>query len=239
MNETATNYNQPEQRTVDVGEFLKYLLSRALWIVLVVAIFVGGAFCYTQFFTKPYYQSTVTLYIIGEGGVNTSSDVQVNSSIAKDCKGMLQRRTAMEEVINNLGLGMSYEQLAAKTSFYYEDDSRIIDITITDTDPYIAKKIADEFAEVAKMIVKEQMKLDANPSPANLPKAPTGPSLFKNMLLAGIAGGALACLFFVLLYTLDDKIKNEDHIEKELGISVMGVIPYEESLNRTKGGAVQ
>lgn len=239
MNEFEKNDNRSEQRTVDIGEVAKYLLTRALWILLVIAVFAGGAFCYTKFFTEPYYQSTVSLYIVGEGGMNTAGDVTVATYTAKDCKAMLERRPAMESVIANLSLNMTYEQLAAKTSIYCEDDSRIIDITITDTDPAVAKQIADEFAKVAVTKLEGLMDIGSNYDPANLPAAPAGPSLSKNIVLAAVLGAVLSCLFFVLLYVLDDKIKNEDHIEKELGISVMGVIPYEESLPRAKGGAAQ
>ena len=238
MNEATSNMQGAEQRTINVGEILHYLLSHALWIVLVVAVCVGGAFCYTEFMTTPYYKSTVSLYVISAGN-NTAGDVTVATYSARDCVGMLQRRPAMEEVIARLGLNMTYEQLSAKTAILYEDESRIIDIVITDADPDRAKLLADTFAEVAKAKMENLMGVDrANYDPANMPLSPAGPSLMKNVVLAAVVGFAAVCLFFIVLYVLDDKVKNEDHIEKELGLSVLGVIPMEEPTRKKGGTAV-
>lgn len=61
---------------------------------------------------------------------------------------------------------------------------------------------------------------------AAIPKAPVSPSLWRNLLIALIAGLGLATLLAVLRETLDDRLRSLADIERKLGVGLLGHTPY-------------
>ena len=57
------------------------------------------------------------------------------------------------------------------------------------------------------------------------PTAPVSPSLMKNVLIGGIVGFVLAAAVIILLYFMDDTIKNEEDVRKYLGLNVLASLP--------------
>ena len=66
---------------------------------------------------------------------------------------------------------------------------------------------------------------------ANLPESPKSPNSIKNMIIGGLLGFVLAIGIIVIIYILDDTIKTPDDVEKYLGLSVLGSIPYDENVD--------
>ena len=61
---------------------------------------------------------------------------------------------------------------------------------------------------------------------AQLPGAPYKPSLGKNLLISLIFGLGAAALAIVVLEILDDTFKSPEEVEEQLGLAVLGIIPY-------------
>jgi polysaccharide biosynthesis transport protein len=64
---------------------------------------------------------------------------------------------------------------------------------------------------------------------AALPLSPSTPKLYLNLALALVAGLALGLLLALGLDYLDDSFKSPEDIERELGMTVLGVIPKPKS----------
>jgi capsular polysaccharide biosynthesis protein len=106
-------------------------------------------------------------------------------------------------------------------------DTRILEITVTDTDPIMAKKIVDEIAEVSSVYVGDKMEVIPPKiiEEGKIPTTRTSPSVEKNAFL-GLLVGILLCGAIVVVYVLmDDTIKSEDDITKYLGISTLASVP--------------
>ena len=109
-------------------------------------------------------------------------------------------------------------------------DTRIISITVTDTDPVRAMEIANAVREAASEHILNVMDIQAVNvvETANLPTYASGPNTARNILLGGMLGAALVMGILVVRFLLDDTVKTTEDVERYLGLSVLAVIPLNE-----------
>lgn len=218
---------------IDIRGLLSAILNR-LTVIILIGILTGGiAFAYTQYFINPLYVSTTKVYILSKQDPTqktlTTSDLMFASYIANDYQILLKSEPVLQEVKDELNLDQSTEVLASMIEVTLEEeDSRVIDISVTSTDPKLAKKIADKVRDVGNAKTKTVMNgIEAvNPiDEAKLPVSPSSPNLEKNTMLGFILGFSIAILVVAIMFILDDTIKTADDIEKYLGVSVLASIP--------------
>ena len=138
----------------------------------------------------------------------------------------------MEEVKKELNLEQATSTIASMISVELEEDTRLMTISVTSTDPKLAKKIADTVREVANERLKQIMdglEPVRSVDEAKLPTSPSYPNVEKNTMIGFILGFGLALVVVVVLYILDDTIKTPEDIEKRFGVSVIGAIPLKSS----------
>ena len=229
MNNKVENVmiTEEEERVIDIREIANVLISKALWIIICMAVFVAGAFIYTKAFVKPQYKTTAFVYV-HDGNMSATNNIAVATYLAEDYVKTVMLPTVLETAIHNLGLEMSYQSLASKIRVSLEKESRIVEITVTDLSPERAQALCNEVCLVSKDRIEkktfgERVSLYEE---ARLPLSPTGPSLVTNLLVAAIAGFVLPCAVFLAIYMLDDRIKNADDVQHGLKLSTLGDIPY-------------
>ena len=220
--------NQDDEIEIDLKE-LFYVIKQKLWIILLTGI-VGAVSIglYTAMVMKPVYTSSAMLYIVNKTTTLTSlTDLQLGTQLTKDYKVLVTSRPVTAQVITNLDLNLSHEQLVKKIKVDNPTDTRILTISVEDTDPYMAKSIADEFASVASARMAEIM--DSVPpnivEEAYLPTQKTKPSITKNTMIGGIAGIFLAGAVILVLFVMNDAIKTPEDVEKYLGLNTLATIP--------------
>ena len=238
--------NEREEQSesgIDLRDLFRALLTK-IWILAIVTVLCAGlAFGYTQFLVTPWYESQAALYVISNN-MNSSSDVTVANFLARDCIALIEDHNMLNKTLERLrndGVPidpeMTYKDLGKKISLSLSDEeSRLIVVTVTDEDPVVAKAIADAICSVAKVEINETIGGERgegriNPvggdKPATLPTEKAGPSLVKNVAVAGLVGFAVSAAAVVLIYVLDDKIKNADQVQHVLGLSTLGMIPHQ------------
>lgn len=218
---------------IDIRGLFGAILNR-LTIIILVGILVGGiAFAYTQYFIDPQYVSTTKVYILSkqdtdEDTIMDTSDLAFATYLANDYRILLECEPVLQEVKKELNLDQSIGTLASMITVNLEEDSRIMVISVTSTDPKLAKKIADKVRDVANEKTKDVMggveAVNAIDE-ATLPTAPSSPNVEKNTMMGFVIGFALSVLVVVITFILDDTIKTPDDIEKRLGVSVLASIP--------------
>ena len=100
------------------------------------------------------------------------------------------REMLLQQVIENLGLDETYSSLKKKVTLNNPSNSRILEITVRDANPSMAKKIADEIARVSVAFIQQKMDQDA---PNIIQKGysdgePVSPNTMKNTVIGGILG---------------------------------------------------
>ena len=220
--------NQDDEIEIDLKE-LFYVIKRKLWIILLTGIVGAVGFgLFTAMVMKPVYTSSTMLYIVNKTTTLTSlTDLQLGTQLTKDYKVLVTSRPVTGQVITNLDLNLSHEQLVKKIMVDNPTDTRILTISVEDTDPYLAKSIADEFASVASARMAEIM--DSAPpnivEEAYLPTQKTKPSITKNTMIGGLAGVFLAGAIILVLFVMNDAIKTPEDVEKYLGLNTLATIP--------------
>lgn len=234
---------EQQKSEIDLHDFFGLLLSKALWVLLVAALCGGLAFGYTKFLVKPTYQSSAEVYIATENQVGSSSDVTVSNNLARDYQTVATSRAVLEQVIDELGLDVSWSKIAGGVSVTLpEENSRYIIVSVTYGDPAVARDIVDKVCEITDKTMADATGKDrvTTLSGGNLPEAPVSPGTLRNTVLAGVIGVALVVAVLFVMFVLDDKIKTPEQIESILGISILGAIPYQKHRDeKNAGGAKQ
>ena len=227
---------------INLGELLSVLWGSA-FLIISAGVFFGlvGLFL-SKFMLHPVYDSTTKIYILNkeENQTVTYSDVQISTQLTQDYAELIKSRYVLEEVIQRLNLvDMDYEGLSSVLKVVTPTDTRIVAITVRDPDPLMAMNLANCIREVASEHITTVMDIDAInvAETANVPTMKSGPSIMRWTVICGMLG-ALAISFFVILnYILDDTIKNNDDVERYLGLSTLALVPMtvEEQDKKKKG----
>lgn len=224
---------EENEKAINLRELLSVLVARAVWIVLAVAVCLTAAFCYTKITAKPQYRSNVTLRFV-RGTMNVASDVAMATYMAEDFATMTTERPILEQVIENLSLEMSYAALRSKVNVDYTKESRILRISVTDGYPLRAQAILDEICNVTKELMIDEEATSYRVEGVTLPAERVASPMARNLLLAGLIGFIGSAGVFILIYVLDDKLKTADHIQRALGISTLGTIPFQHQREEVK-----
>lgn len=224
--------NQDDEMEIDLKE-LFYVIKQKLWIIILTGV-IGAvaAGLFTSMVMKPIFTSSTMLYIVNKSTTLTSlTDLQLGTQLTKDYKVLVTSRPVTSKVIENLDLNMRHEELVGKIKVDNPTDTRILTISVEDTDPYMAKSIADEMATVASARMAEIM--DSAPpniiEEGNVPDHKTSPSVTKNTMMGGLAGVFLAGVIILVLFVMNDSIRTPEDVEKYLGLNTLASIPVFEA----------
>ena len=208
-----------EETEIDLLELI-FVLKEKWWMILAAGVlgFVLAA-AFSVFFITPQYQSTSQMYVLSkETTLNSLADLQIGSQLTKDYKVMIQSRPVLEEVIEKLGLNINYKQLRKKLKVDNPLDTRILSLTVTDPDPENAKEIVNQIAVSSSKYIGDLMEV-VPPKIIELGIAPeekSGPSIKKNALMGAILGIFLISGIIIAIELLDDSVKSEEDLEKNL-----------------------
>lgn len=223
--------NANDEIEIDLVELFFELVAHWKAIVLSTVLAAVAAALVSVYLMTPMYESTSALYVLSKSTSITSlADVQLGTNLANDYVVVAKSRPVLEQVIKNLELEESYGALAGNVSVNNPSNSRILEITVKDSNPGRAKLITDEIAKVVSAFIAEKMDQD----PPTIIQygysdgAAVSPHKTKNVILGAFAGMALSCVIVILVYLLNDTIMTAEDIEKKLGLNLLGVVPFEE-----------
>ena len=236
MENQVTNNN--DEIEIDLGEVFHLVISK-LGVIILSGILLGVlSIIGTMLFITPKYESTTKIMALNKQDNNTltSADMQTSTQLTKDYAELIQSRTVLEGVIAQLNLDMTYKEMLQKVSVETSSDSRIVSISVTDEDPYTASEIANAVRDMAAEHIQSVMDIEAVNvvDTANIPNEKASPSLAKNGVIGGLLGVIIAMAAVIIIYLTNDTIKVEEDVERYLGLSVLGSIPFSEKESRSK-----
>ena len=226
--------------TIDLVEVFQ-VIRHWLWLIVLVALACGtAAYAFSKFVLPEEFESTTKIYVLdksGAGGTNsqsTYSDLQVGMQLTKDYVELIKSRTVLEAVMkdNHLDQTYTYEQFAETVNVQTPADTRIVTITVTNHDPALAQKLADDIRKRSGELIIKTMQIDAvnTYEKANYPDRKSAPSCGRWAVVAALIGALAVSAVVIARYLLDDTIKTSDDVEKYLGLSNLALIPFDESV---------
>ena len=219
-----------EEEVIDLSELLRLLWSHVLQIVAVGLVAAVISFLVCTFALTPRYQASVNMI------VNTRQDstTTVSTDNITSAKNMIdtyaviiKSNIVLNDVIEQLGLDMTYRQLLACVSVDGVGSTQIMSITVTNEDPALAGKIVQAIAETAPDVIVDKVEAGSCKvvSDVEITSNPVFPQTKKYVLTAALGGIVAACGILVLDHLLHDYIVDSEDIQKKLELPVLGLIP--------------
>lgn len=236
------NVESSKEIEIDLMELFFRLIENAKKIIAgaLVGMFIFAA--YSFLLATPMYEATCKIYVMSasDSAINLS-DLQIGAALTADYQEIFSTWEVHEQVLQNLGLDYSYNELEGMISVTNPSSTRILAITVTSDDPAEAAAMANEYAAVASRYISDTMMTD---EPSMLSKAleptdPVSPRKVFNTALGFLLGALVMCAIVTVQFILDDKIKTAEDIRKYTGMPTLAVVPINGdfmSSNREKGG---
>lgn len=217
--------------TIDLMELMYRLIGSWKLIVCMALIFaVAVGFC-TAYLVTPLYEATSTIYVLSrrDSAINMS-DLQIGTALTQDYIKVFQMWEVHEEVISNLNLSYTYEEISEMLRVTNDSNTRMLDITITSEDPNEAADIANEYAKVSSQYIADTMSTEkpSMMSVALVPANPVSPSMTKNVMIAFVLGAALAMGIVTVKMISDDTYKTAEDIRQYTGLVTLAMVPVAE-----------
>lgn len=219
------------EEAISLRELFGTLKKRLLLIVgmTVVATLISGIISY--FVLTPIYQAS-TQILVSEDKTNQPmynvSEIQTNLQLINTYNVIIKSPAILDIVINKLELQENIEKLNEQIHVVSEKDSQVVAITVNDPDPYMAAKIANTIADVFQHEIVKIMKVDnvniLSEAKVKSNPVPVKPQPILNMAIAMVVGFMIGVGISFLLEYLDNTIKNEQDVERILGLPVLGSI---------------
>ena len=216
----------------------------------IIAALAAGA---VSFLLPPVYEAKVSL-LVRPAQPLASSDPTVaaltSDQISRTYAALMTERPLLQAVSGELGLNIRPEDLAKEITVTPEPNTTILDVSVKDTNPALARDlanrlVADLIAQI-KQIEQQEAQIPNSRSgdnlivvsPAVLPDRPVSPNKTLNVAIAFSAGLLIAFgLAFGLDY-LDQSIKSEDELTERLGLVPIGHIGFVPATKTKRGELV-
>lgn len=227
MNRTQSDVREMEE--IDLLELFRAILKHIKLIIVLCILFGVGGFLGTKLLITPTYTASTSIYLtpqINESGSLDYNSQMANSKLVTNAVNLLTQNNIMSEVAKDVGLE-SAEKVKDVVSVTNESNTEIITISATTKDPKLSKDIAND--TVNTFIRTMQKNLNVRNievvDKAKLSYVPSGPNVKMNTLLSTIIGFLLCCVYVVLRFLLDNRLRTKEEAEKYLGIPVFCEIP--------------
>ncbi|SER57642.1 Wzz/FepE/Etk N-terminal domain-containing protein [Streptococcus gallolyticus] len=223
------NSNDNASIEIDVLYLLRKLWSRKFFIIFIALVVGTVTLLGSVFLIKPKYTSTTRIYVVSRSSDSslTNQDLQAGSYLVNDYKEVITSNEVLSSVIDQENLSLSTSELSGMVSVNIPTDTRVISISVEDTDAQEASDIANTIREVAAEKIKSVTKVDdvTTLEAAEVASKPSSPNIKRNAALGALVGGFLAIVGILVLEVLDDRVRRPEDVEEVLGMTLLGVVP--------------
>ncbi len=244
--------NENQQTNVQEIDLIEvaHVMLRKWWLILVTAVLGAAlAILYTNYRITPMYQSQSMLYVLpNTTSVTSVTDLQIGTAITNDFVIIATSKPTVDKAIDSIylqeGIKMTRGQVQGMLSVVNEEDTRILKIRATSSNPEYACLVANAMAEATAERMAEITKKDppTTVEKAEVSQSPISPNVQKNAMLGFLIGAFLVCGILLVQYLLNDNIKTEEDVTKYLNEATLVSIPYiknreskSDELKRQKG----
>ncbi len=231
---------------LDIRAIIALLFSKLKWIIAsaVVAALAFGA--YAKFFIPSTYRSEVQMYVsnytdlsLAQGA--STSGLTASQQLVNEYIVILRNDRVLSQVADKLqqregGYTMSSGAIRAASSMSSVNETAMLSISVTTTDPALSKALCDVFAEVAPAELEAVMEMGTiKPMEPAKYGTKVGPNVVRNAILGGLIGAVIVCAIVLIMYVFDNTVTGERELKQRLNVTVLGEVPS--IYPKGKGGA--
>lgn len=226
-----------EKEGISVEDLLFYCkkLLKNWWAIALSAILLAAiGFTVAALTEVKQYSSTITFVasnkntsLVASG--QSSADLNASVTLASSYKYVFTTTELSQKVANNCGWDVSAQDVKSFISVQPVEDTTIIYLTVTTTNPEVSYAIANayvQFYEEAITTAFPSTKLTM----IDPPLLPDAPNANNNKLaytaLGFLAGAILAALVIICTVVIKDTVKSGDDIKNKLNLKIIGSVNH-------------
>lgn len=215
---------------INIKDLLRLILRKWWIFAICILVFGSAAYIWTNYFIVPIYSSSTTLYVgknAESEGIQTS-DLSLGSNLIHDYRELARSKLVAREVIEEMGLrNVSPASLAGKIVVSQKNESRVIQLSVNDTNPQMAMELTNKVAEVLQKKIIEIMQIENVQiiDRAELQPYPVSPNHRLNYTIGIILGLIVGMGMILLIIYFDNTVKTPEDVKKHLDLPVIGTIP--------------
>ena len=216
---------------INIKDFFNYLKKYIIIICGVVVIFVIGVFTYDKSIKKPLYTTYTTIILTKSNEAQTSTtitqnDILLNQKLVETYTKIIKSKLVLDQVISETGITYTAEELGQNVAVEAYENTEMLKISVTDSDPELSASIANSIAQVFSGEVAKiyQMNNISVIDIAQVPEEVSNDTLTRDFFIALFISifGSIGVIF--IIYYFDDSIKLTDDLEEEIGMPVIAKV---------------
>ena len=225
----ARSARQNDEIEIDLGKVLEAI--KQYWAILLAATLICGiiGFLVSNYGMTKKYIASVDMIVNTSSDADLVSNDQVNSAknLVSTYSFIITGSNVLTQVVENLGLDMTYEELAKIISVDSVTDTQVFTVSAVTTDVETSKKIVQEIIKVAPSEIEKAVEAGSCMIVSDLDykTTPVSPDVAKYTAVAAFAGLLLALAFALYRVLSRTFLVTEKDITENLELPVLGVIP--------------
>lgn len=234
MEQEKMKANARDYYVIDLAHIIKSVWHR-IWVVVICGVLAAAiAFSIAAFAITPTYSSSIMLYVnnssftVGDLGFSiSSSEISAAQSLVKTYTVLLKNRTTLEKIIDETKVEYTWEELYEMIDAAPVNETEIMEVTVTTTDPYEAEKIANGIARILPKRVSEIVEgssMEVVDSAIAINKK-VAPNITKFTAIGLVLGVVFSVALLIVLALLDNTIHDEEYVLNNYGYPILAKIP--------------
>jgi capsular polysaccharide biosynthesis protein len=221
-----------KENGMNLTEYGRIILRRG-WIIVLLAILAGGsAYVFSRFITPTYRATQIVLV---QPSRNDLGLAEATTRLLNSYRTYLDSRLIATNVINNLQLDMTPDELKSKVVITVGQIDLTVRIDVDSIDPVTAERVAREWGQQLvnyrfqqNQTVRREDRIDAvlqdNPRVDLLQPRPT-----LNAAAGGVLGLLLGVIIvFVLEFLESSIVRSREDLERTLDLPILSTVPRAE-----------
>nr|WP_241725801.1 polysaccharide biosynthesis tyrosine autokinase [Dietzia sp. DQ11-38-2] len=218
---------------------------RARWMVIVAATLVGGLLGLgLSLMTTPIYEARIQFYVTASVGDSAAAVYQGSLGAQQRVRSyaeLVGSSTIAQDVVEVSGIDRTAREVADAASATADANTVLLAVTVKDTDPDRALRIAEGYGQVLPAAINQLEVPDGGGpalakltvvNPPALPTSPVAPKTEQNVAIGFVLGLLGGMMIALLVNTLDRRVKSKDQLEELTGKPVVGSIPFRKDEDR-------
>ena len=222
---------------IDLKELLIFIKDKlGLLITITAGVCILGCI-YGLFIQTPMYESYTTVILSSNESSSAinQADVKLNKVLVDTYAEIVKSRRVLTQVIDELDLELTYEELYGKINVSAVNETEIIKIAVNDKDGIKAKNIANVTAEyfTEEIVVLYNMNNVDILDEAIESEKPYNINVVKQIIIYLMLGFILAAGVLFIIFYFDRSVKSIEQVEQKIKLPILGGV---QDISKNKGG---
>lgn len=235
------SHQQDDEVVINLWEVVKLMLSKAPAIICCTLAFGLITYAGAFFLLTPQYEANVTLYVNNKTSVEstttvTTSDLNASIQLVDTYAAFITSKTMMKEVIEAADVDIEVKELQEKVTTSTVNDTEVFKVTVMDSDPKAAARIANAIADIAPDRISEIVEGSSVKvvDYADIPEEIASPHYLRLTAIGMILGCMLSAAVVFIRALLDTTIQSEADFA-QWSYPILSTIPDLDEARKRKG----